>query len=194
MAGERKKLIILFVCLTQRCPGLRMAGVLNLAFQQFPRRKRQFCVCQPNTQPSNPNSILLFACSCNYFVICSCLWKLVGTRGSTLPALIFPSFYCNDDRWLFSSMCNYFSVVLISFCVLTQRCPGLRRQECWISHSNSSPEAGDSSVSVNQTHNHLTLTVYLFECSCNYFVICSCFWKLAGTRGPTLPALIFPRF
>ena len=38
-------IIILFMCLTQRCPGLRTAGVLNFVFQQFPRRKRQFCVC-----------------------------------------------------------------------------------------------------------------------------------------------------
>ena len=109
--------LISFCVLTQRCPGLRAAGVLNLVFQQFPRRKRQFCVCQmPNTQPSNLRSILLSVFICMFMWLFCILFLFLRIRWNTRPNT--PRTYCPgfvQQRpetfliyvWLFSDRFNF---------------------------------------------------------------------------------------
>ena len=76
---------------TQRCPGLRPAGMLNFVFQQSSRRRRQFCVCyitkHTTIQPSQYIASRFSFMHVHYSVL-SCFWKIVGTQNPTPPTII----------------------------------------------------------------------------------------------------------
>ena len=74
---SNKFISILFICLTQRCPVLRTARMLNFAFHNSPDEGDSSVSVSYQTQNHLTLTVycqpfFFYACSCHYSVICSC--------------------------------------------------------------------------------------------------------------------------